>query len=122
MYFILCLVEESILSLPLCGIVQNFSNWLLSNLMSKVEDGEITEDAEGTRDVQNDGASKGTAGTDGFDLSYRKPINLQHSSSSRKGNNQKALKKVNFMSLFFLYEHGPWVWSFILNSFVVICC
>lgn len=90
------------MSLPLYDLVQNFSNWHLSNLVNKVEDGEITEDAEGTRDVQNDGANKETAGTAAADLSDRKSINLQQSGWSRKDGSQRAVKRVNSKSLVFL--------------------
>lgn len=90
------------MSLPLNDLVRDFSNWHISNLVNKVEDGEITEDAEGTRDVQNDEANKETAGTAAGDMNERKSINLQHSGWSRKDGNQRAVKKVNFKSLAFL--------------------
>lgn len=67
-----------------------------------MEDGEITEDAEGAMDVLNDAANKGTTGTGAADLSDRKPFNLQQSGWSRRDANERAAKKVNFKAIFFL--------------------
>ncbi|XP_015893005.1 uncharacterized protein LOC107427169 [Ziziphus jujuba] len=64
----------------------------LSSAVVKVEDGEITEDAEEAKDVLNDAANKGTAGT-AADTSDRKSFNLQQSGWSRKDGNQRAVKK-----------------------------
>lgn len=64
----------------------------------KLEDGEITEDAEAAKDLENnDTTGEGTAGAETVDQSDRKPLNLPQSSWSRRDGNQRAAKTVDFL-------------------------
>ncbi|KAB1206984.1 Pinin [Morella rubra] len=65
----------------------------LSSAVVKLEDGEITEDAEAAKDLENnDTTGEGTAGAETVDQSDRKPLNLPQSSWSRRDGNQRAAK------------------------------
>ena len=69
----------------------------------KLEDGEITEDAETAKDVKRkDATREGTAGAGAVNQSEQEPSNLQQSGWSRRDGSQKAANTVNFM--FFLYS------------------
>jgi pinin len=72
-------------------------------LQIKLEDGEITEDAETAKDVKRkDATREGTAGAGAVNQSEQEPLNLQQSGWSRRDGSQKAVNTVNFM--FFLYS------------------
>ncbi|KAE8009098.1 hypothetical protein FH972_005552 [Carpinus fangiana] len=63
----------------------------LSSAVVKLEDGEITEDAETAKDVKRkDATREGTAGAGAVNQSEQEPLNLQQSGWSRREGSQKA--------------------------------
>lgn len=69
----------------------------------KLEDGEITEDAETPKDVKwKDETREGTAAAGATNQSEREPSNLLQSGWSRRDGNQRAANTVNF--IFFVHS------------------
>lgn len=64
----------------------------------KLEDGDITADAEAAKDLKKENAIReGVAGAGTANQSDRKPSNLKQTGWSRRDENQRAAKTVSFL-------------------------